>query len=47
MMIAAWEIQEVVKVLTGAGRPLRGRMLFLDAENGDVTAIEIGEPPAT
>jgi molybdopterin/thiamine biosynthesis adenylyltransferase len=41
MMIAAWEIQEVVKYLVGQGAPLRGRMLLLDAEYGEVTEIRI------
>ncbi len=34
MMIAAWEIHEVIKCLTGKGELLRGRLLFLDAEAG-------------
>ena len=43
MMIAAWEIQEAVKVLSGQGQPLRGRMLFMDAELGSFTEIHLGQ----
>jgi molybdopterin/thiamine biosynthesis adenylyltransferase len=42
MMIAAWEVQEVVKVLSGQGQPLRERMLFMDAELGYFTEIHLG-----
>jgi molybdopterin-synthase adenylyltransferase len=42
MMIAAWEVQETVKVLLGVGRPLCRRMLFMDAEAGSVDVIELG-----
>lgn len=44
MMIAAWEIQETLKVLLGRGELLRNRMLFLDAESGTVEILRIGEP---
>lgn len=40
MMVAAWQIQEVVKLLAGRGEPLRHRMLFMDSE---ITAINILE----
>jgi len=45
MMVAAWEIQEVVKLIVGRGDPLRHRMLFLDAESGtvDLLPIDVGE----
>ena len=43
MMIASWQIQEVVKVITGRGQPLRNRMLFLDAEQGVVEILKLGE----
>lgn len=42
MMVAAWQIQEVVKVLLGAGELLRNRLLFMDAESGMVEVLEIG-----
>jgi molybdopterin/thiamine biosynthesis adenylyltransferase len=42
MMIAAWEVQETVKVLLGTGRPLCRRMLFMDAEAGTVDVIDLG-----
>lgn len=41
MMIAAWEIQEVVKLITGVGQPLRQRLLLLDAESGEVTELRL------
>ncbi len=41
MMVAAWQIQEVVKLLTGRGEPLRRRMLFLDAEVGVVDVLQV------
>jgi molybdopterin/thiamine biosynthesis adenylyltransferase len=42
MMIAAWEIHEVIKLLTGKGEILRGRLLFLDAEAGCAEFFELG-----
>jgi len=42
MMLAAWQIHEVVKLLLGKGVLLRRRLLILDAEYGDVTQVEIG-----
>jgi len=41
MMIAAWEIQEVVKLLTGKGEILHGRLLFMDAETGCVEMFQL------
>jgi molybdopterin/thiamine biosynthesis adenylyltransferase len=41
MMISAWQIQEVVKVLLGQGNLLRNRLLVMDAESGDVTEIQL------
>ncbi len=34
MAVAAWEAQEVVKILTGRGTPLRNRLLIMDMEIG-------------
>jgi molybdopterin/thiamine biosynthesis adenylyltransferase len=34
MLVAAWQVQEVVKLLTGRGELLRGRLLFMDTETG-------------
>jgi molybdopterin/thiamine biosynthesis adenylyltransferase len=42
MMVAAWQIQEVVKILLGAGELLRNRVLFLDAESGVAEILEVG-----
>ncbi|MBC8512577.1 MAG: HesA/MoeB/ThiF family protein [Dehalococcoidia bacterium] len=41
-MIAAWQVQEVIKVITGIGKPLRNRLLILDAGEGVVDTIELG-----
>jgi molybdopterin/thiamine biosynthesis adenylyltransferase len=43
MMVAAWQIQEVIKILLGAGELLRNRMLFMDAESGVAEILEIGK----
>ncbi len=43
MMVASWQAQQVVKLLTGAERGLlRGRLMLLDAQAGDVTVIALG-----
>jgi len=42
MMVAAWQIQEVLKILLGQGQLLRHKMLFMDAEAGTVEFLEIG-----
>lgn len=39
MMVAAWQIHEVVKFLTGQGELLRGRLLLMDAEYGEVNQV--------
>ena len=36
MAVAAWEAQEVVKLLTGRGEPLRHRLLLMDMGTGTV-----------
>jgi len=41
MMVAAWQIQEVVKLLTNRGEPLRHRMLFMDSEIATINILEI------
>jgi len=40
-MVAAWEVQEVIKIITGIGKPLRNRLLMLDAREGVVDKIEL------
>jgi molybdopterin/thiamine biosynthesis adenylyltransferase len=42
MMVAAWQVQEVVKLLTGQGRLLRHQLLFMDAEMGTVEFLRVG-----
>lgn len=33
-IIAAWEVQEAIKIITGIGEPIRNRLLFLDFAGG-------------
>lgn len=42
MMVAAWEVQEAIKLILGQGQLLRNRMLFMDAESGTVEILQIG-----
>lgn len=42
MMVAAWQVQEVLKILLNKGEPLRHRMLLMDAEAGTVDVIQLG-----
>jgi molybdopterin/thiamine biosynthesis adenylyltransferase len=42
MAVAAWEAQEVVKILTGCGEPLRNRLLVMDMGAGSVDFLELG-----
>lgn len=41
MMVAAWQIQEAVKILLGTGQPLRNRILLLDAELGTAEILDV------
>ncbi len=43
MMIAAWQVQEVLKILLGRGELLRHRMLMMDAEMGATDIILLGD----
>ena len=40
-MVMAWQVQEVIKIITGVGKPLRNRLLWLDAERGTTRVIEL------
>jgi len=39
--VASIQVQEAVKVITGLGRPLRNRLLFLDSLNGSAEIISL------
>jgi len=39
MMVAAWQVHEAIKVLTGRGELLRNRMLFMDATSAQVHVL--------
>ncbi|MBM4432069.1 MAG: HesA/MoeB/ThiF family protein, partial [Chloroflexi bacterium] len=41
MMVAAWQVQEVVKLVTCQGQPLRGRLVFMDSEMGTVDVLQV------
>jgi molybdopterin/thiamine biosynthesis adenylyltransferase len=41
MMVAAWEAQEVVKLLVGQGELLRHRLLVLDMESGAIDILQL------
>ena len=41
VMIAAWQVQEVIKIITGVGKPLRNKLLLLDAAQGTAEIIEL------
>ena len=42
MAVAAWEAQEVIKLLTGEGELLRGRLLVLDMASGTAEILSLG-----
>ncbi|MDO8955446.1 MAG: HesA/MoeB/ThiF family protein [Deltaproteobacteria bacterium] len=39
--VASLQVQEVIKIITGLGRPLRNRLLFLDSLNGSAEIISL------
>jgi molybdopterin/thiamine biosynthesis adenylyltransferase len=39
MMVAAWQVHEAVKILTGRGELLREKLLFIDAMSGQVRVL--------
>ena len=39
--VASLQVQEAVKIITGLGRPLRNRLLFLDSLNGAAELISL------
>jgi molybdopterin/thiamine biosynthesis adenylyltransferase len=41
MMVAAWEAQEVVKLLVGQGELLQHRLLVLDMESGAIEILQL------
>ncbi len=38
-VIAAWEVQETIKIITGIGSPIRNRLIFLDFADGTFDEI--------
>lgn len=43
-LVASFQVQEVVKLLTGVGEPLRRRLLYIDSARGEAYALSLGEP---
>lgn len=41
-MVAAWQVQEVVKIILGQGELLRNRLLFFDAYSGRAEVFTVG-----
>ncbi|MBN1691643.1 MAG: HesA/MoeB/ThiF family protein [Dehalococcoidia bacterium] len=41
--IAAWEVLEVVKLITGTGELVRNRLLFVDFADGSLESIPLGQ----
>ncbi len=41
MMIAAWQIHEVIKLIVGRGEPVRHRLLLFDAEAGTMDLLRL------
>jgi molybdopterin/thiamine biosynthesis adenylyltransferase len=42
VMIAALQVQEVVKIITGVGKPVRNQILLVDARECAIDRIELG-----
>jgi len=40
-IIAALQVQEVIKIITGVGIPIRKRILMIDASRGAIDAVEL------
>jgi molybdopterin/thiamine biosynthesis adenylyltransferase len=40
-IIAAWQVQEIVKIITGIGKPLRNTLLLLDMMEGIADRIDL------
>ena len=40
-IIAAWQVQEIVKIITGIGKPLRNSLLLLDMMEGTADRIDL------
>ncbi|MDK2784618.1 MAG: hypothetical protein PWQ41_233 [Bacillota bacterium] len=42
-LVASFQVQEVVKLLTGIGEPLRRRLLYIDSASGAIHTLSLGE----
>ncbi len=41
-LVAAWQVQEAIKVLLGRGEPLQNRLLFIDGEQATCDIFQLG-----
>jgi molybdopterin/thiamine biosynthesis adenylyltransferase len=40
-VVAAWQVQEIVKIITGIGEPIRNSLLLLDMMEGTADRIDL------
>jgi len=40
-IVAAWQVQETIKIITGIGEPLRNRLVIIDVLGGSMHSIEV------
>jgi sulfur-carrier protein adenylyltransferase/sulfurtransferase len=45
-LVGSWQAMETIKLLTGAGEPLRGRLQIIDALAGQVRSVRLKADPA-
>ena len=44
-VVASLQVMEVIKLIVGFGKPLAGRMLYLDGETMDFNVVEMKRDP--
>ncbi len=45
-VIGSWQAVEAIKLLTGAGEPLAGRLVMIDTLRGSVTTVSVARDPS-
>ncbi len=45
-MVGAWQAAEAVKLLTGIGEPLAGRLVLIDAKSGEWRSVKVRKDPS-
>jgi molybdopterin-guanine dinucleotide biosynthesis protein MobB len=46
-LVASLEVQEVIKILTGVGEPLRCRLFYIDSASGQMHSLPLGQTGKT